>query len=128
MEIFQIVGLGIVAAIISIVLKPYRPEMAVVISIVAGIIILGAIAVNISSFFKLIESITDKVNIEFSYISNVLKIIGIAYITQFGSEICKDAGESAIASKIELAGKVLIIMTAAPVIYAILNLLIEILP
>ena len=128
MEIFQVVGLGIVAAVISIVLKPHRPELAIQISIVTGVIIFAMIAANLSSFIRLVENIANKVSLDFSYIKDVLKIIGIAYISQFGSEICKDAGEGAMASKIELAGKILIIMTAAPVIYAILHLLIEILP
>jgi len=60
--------------------------------------------------------------------STILKIIGIAYIAEFGAEVCKDAGEGAIASKIELAGKVIIIVLAAPIITSLLDLIVEIMP
>lgn len=128
MEILQIVGLGIVAAILSIVLKKQRPEIALQISILTGIIIFTLVAANFSTVLKLLEGIASKADLDLVYITTVVKIIGVAYIAQFGAEICRDAGESAIASKIEFAGKVLIVVMAAPIILALLNLLIEIMP
>jgi stage III sporulation protein AD len=58
----------------------------------------------------------------------VLKITGIAYIAEFGAEVCKDAGEGSIASKIELAGKVTIIVLAVPIITSLLDLIIKVMP
>ncbi|NLY43493.1 MAG: stage III sporulation protein AD [Clostridiaceae bacterium] len=128
MEILQVVGIGLVAAILSIVIKSQRPEISIQISILTGIIIFSLIAVNLASVIKLLEGIAERVDLDMVYVTAIIKVIGIAYISQFGAEVCRDAGESAIASKIEFAGKVLIILIAAPIILALLNLMIEILP
>ncbi|WHH59644.1 stage III sporulation protein AD [Petroclostridium sp. X23] len=128
MEILQIVGLGMVAAVISIILKSQRPEISLQIGIITGVIIFALVVVNLSTVLKLLEGIANKVDLDLIYVTTIIKVIGIAYIAQFGAEVCRDAGEGAIASKIEFAGKILIIVMAAPIILALLNLLVEILP
>ncbi len=128
MEILQIVGLGVIAAILSIIVKDQRPEIAMQISIIAGIIIFALLASNLRIVLRLLEGIASRADLNLTYVSTIVKVIGIAYISQFGAEVCRDAGESAIASKIEFAGKVLIIVMAAPIILALLNLLIEMVP
>lgn len=128
MEIFQIVGLGVVATIIAIVLKAHRPEIAIQISLLTGIIILMVILGKIAAVVDLLNSYAQKVNIDLIYFSTLLKIIGIAYIAEFGAEVCRDAGEGAIASKVELAGKVIIILLAVPIITSLLDLIISVMP
>jgi len=127
-EIMQIVALGFVATIIILVLKAQKPEIAVQISILAGIIIFLLVVSKLTAVIELINSYAERVNIDMAYISTLLKIIGIAYIAEFGAEVCKDAGESAIASKIELAGKVIIVVIAVPIITSLLDLIIKIMP
>ena len=102
--------------------------MAVQISIVTGIIVFFLVASKLSAVIELLNSYASKVNIDMVYITTLLKIIGIAYIAEFGAEICKDAGEGAIASKIELAGKVIIVVLAVPIITSLLDLIIKIMP
>lgn len=128
MEIFQIVGLGVVAAVIAIVLKAHRPEIAIQISLLTGIIILTVLLGKIAAVVDLLNSYAQKVNIDLIYFSTLLKIIGIAYIAEFGAEVCRDAGEGAIASKVELAGKVIIILLAVPIITSLLDLIISVMP
>lgn len=128
MEILQIVGLGIVATILIIILKAQRPEIAVQASIIAGIAIFFLIAGKLSAVLELLEGYASKVNIDMVYFTTLLKIIGIAYIAEFGAEICKDAGEAAIASKIELAGKVIIVVLAVPIITSLLDMIIKLMP
>lgn len=128
MEILQIVGLGIIATIMILVIKTQRPDIAVQISILTGIAIFMLVAGKLSAVIELLNSYTRKVNIDAVYITTLLKIIGIAYIAQFGAEICKDAGEGAIASKIELAGKVVIVVLAVPILTSLLDLIIQIMP
>ena len=128
MEILQIVGLGLVASVLSVVLKNHRPEISMQISIVTSIIIFLFLSAHIPTVLNLIKNIAEKVHLDWFYMSSIIKVIGIAYITEFGAEVCRDAGENAIASKIEFAGKVLILILAAPIILALLNLLVEILP
>lgn len=128
MEMFQIFGLGIIAALISIILKKYKPELALHVTIIVGIVIFSLMISKLTVVLGLLDNITQKVNIEFVYLETILKIIGIAYITEFGSEVCRDAGEGAIALKLEFAGKILIIVLAAPIIYALLDLIVKIIP
>ena len=128
MEILQIVGLGIIATVMILMIKTQRPEIAVQISILTGIVIFMLVAGKLSAVIELLNSYTRKVNIDAIYITTLLKIIGIAYIAQFGAEICKDAGEGAIASKIELAGKVVIVVLAVPILTSLLDLIIRIMP
>jgi len=128
MEIIQIVGLGIIATVFIVLLKSLRPEIAMLISIITGVVIFIVVAGKLSNIVEILNNIADKAGVDTAYLSTLLKIIGIAYIVEFGAEICKDAGESAIASKIELAGKVAIIFLALPIITALLDLIIKVMP
>ena len=69
----------------------------------------------------------ERANISGVYITTLLKIIGMAYITEFAAESCRDASQNAIAAKIELAGKILIIITAMPVITSVMNVILDLL-
>lgn len=127
-EIIKIVGIGLIALVISIVLKQYRPEYTIYVSIVAGILILVFIMSKITGIINLLKSISDKTYINKQFLSILLKITGIAIITEFAVSICTDAGEKAIASKIEIGSKVIIIAMSISIISSLLELIIEILP
>lgn len=128
MEILQIAGLGIVAVILAVMLKAQKPELALQLSIITGVVIFMLIAGKLSAVINLLASYTKRVDIEPIYFETILKIIGIAYITEFGAEVCKDAGESSIASKVELAGRVIIVAMAVPIITSLLDLIISVMP
>ena len=127
-EIIKIIGIGLIALVIAIILKQYRPEYAIYVSIVAGILILVFIMSKITGIINLLKSISDKTYINKQFLSILLKITGIAIITEFAVSICTDAGEKAIASKIEIGSKVIIIAMSIPIISSLLELIIEILP
>jgi stage III sporulation protein AD len=128
MEIFQIVGLALVAAILSVLLRNQRPEIALQISIVTGVVIFMLMVLRISTVVVLLQDLARKINVDLIYLTTILKIIGIAYVTTFGAEVCRDAGESAIASKVEFAGKILIMILAIPVLMAVLDIMVRIMP
>ena len=128
MEIFQIAGIGILATIIVIILKDSRPEFALYISIVTGVIIFSFVLNKLVYVVDVLRVLSSKANMETTYFSTILKIIGIAYITEFSSQISKDAGEGSIAMKIELGGKVLIMVLAIPILLALMDLILKILP
>lgn len=128
MEIIQVVIIGLVSTIIILLLKDERPEIAIQLSIACGIIIFFIMLSKITAVIQALEQIANKVNIDTVYLNTVLKIIGIAYISSFGVEICKDAGQNSIGSKIEFAGKILIIIMAMPIIMAIIDMIIKIMP
>ncbi len=127
-EIIKIVGIGLIALVIAIILKQYRPEYTIYVSIVAGILILMFTMNKITGIINLLKSISDKTYINKQFLSILLKITGIAIITEFAVSICTDVGEKAIASKIEIGSKVIIIAMSIPIISSLLELIIEILP
>ncbi len=128
MEIMQIIGIGLVSTVIIIILRKQKPEIAVQASIVAGALIFMLLAAKLSAVIELLEEYAGRADIKPAYFNTVLKITGIAYLTEFGAEICRDAGESAIASKIEMAGKVIIVAMAIPVITSLIDLTLKIMP
>ncbi|MCR1897990.1 stage III sporulation protein AD [Irregularibacter muris] len=128
MEIIQVVSLGIIATILAVILKDERPEFSMMIGLVAGVIIFFMVLSKIQIVLEVFNKISSKMNVDILYLSTIFKIIGIAYITEFGAQVCRDAGESSIASKIELGGKVLIMVLAIPILMALLDLITKIMP
>jgi len=128
MEIMRIVAVGIVAAVLALLLREEKPEIAVLVSIVTGLVIFIFIISKLNSVLTVLKYFAGKANIDVMYFSTILKVIAIAYITEFGAQICRDAGEGTIASKIELAGKVLIMVLAIPILAALMDIMIKIIP
>lgn len=128
MEILQIVGLGLVAAILLVVLRPQRPEMALQLSLAAGVAIFLLLVSRIQAVLQVLQDLAFRAHINPFYLSAILKVIGIAYIAEFGAQVCRDAQEGAVAVKIEMAGKILIMLVAVPIIGAIVEMIFKLLP
>ena len=126
-DIIKIIGLGLIALITIIIIKQYRPEFAVYISIISGILILYIAMDKFSDIISLLQSISNKAGINKAFFDILLKITEIAFLSEFAVSICKDSGESAIASKIELGSKVIIISMSIPIISNLMELIINIL-
>lgn len=107
MDIIKIVGIGIVAVIIITIIKQYKSEFAIYVSIIAGIIIFFMVFDQLSGIINLINELTSKANINSDFIKILLKITGIAFLAEFAVQICMDLGESALANKVDLGGKFL---------------------
>jgi len=128
MNIMQIVAIGLTAAVLALVVRQQRPDIAMMISLAAGTILFLMILGNLKSVVTVVNQLSRKASLDTIYLSTVLKVIGISYIAEFGAQICRDAGESSIASKIELGGKVLIMMLAVPILSALLETILKALP
>ncbi len=128
MEIVQIVGFGLIAAILVVLLKNQRPEIAVLLSVTAGVIIFLLVATKIKAVVDVLGDLADHAQVNSFYLATVLKIVGVAYIAEFGAQVCRDAGESAIAAKVEFAAKVLVMVLALPIIVAIMESVIRLIP
>lgn len=125
MEYFQIIGVGIIGALAAITLKNWRPELAAVLAIAVGIIIMLAAASELEGIFGGVRELVYACGLEPEYIKIVVKLTGIAYITKFAADICRDCGETAIAAKVELAGKVTVFAMTVPMVGEFLKLVIE---
>lgn len=128
MDVVKIIGVGLISLIVIIILKQYKPDFAIYVSILAGAIIILLVMDKLSSIVSLLTSIQNKSNTNNQFLVILLKITGIAFLTEYASSICNDAGESAISTKIDLGGKVLIISLSIPIIQALLELIIKIMP
>lgn len=128
MEMIQIIGLGFVVMLLILVIRQQRPELAVQLSLTLAAIIFLLVLNKISVVLSLFRDLAEKANISQMYLSTILKIIGIAYITEFGAQVCRDANEGAVASKIEFAGKVLVMVMAIPIIALVLDTIVKLIP
>lgn len=126
MDIMQIAAVGVVGAVLSITIKKQAPETALIISIATSILIFFMVIPRLSVVFEAVEKISANMSTNTGFISIILKIIGVAYIGEFGSQICIDAGESSIASKIDLASKVIIMVMSMPIMLTLLDLVMNI--
>ena len=115
--------IALASVILMTSIKNLRPEIAVLLSISACITIVLFLTGYLVDIINVIKGIADDINLDFSFAGIILKIVAIAYISEFSSSVCRDAGETAIASKVELAGKILILYTSSPVILAFLEML-----
>lgn len=123
MEVLKIVGIAIFSVVIIIILKEQKPEISLLLSIATGIGIMLFVIYKMSDVVGILNNLITKsgVNKDFLYI--IIKVVGIAYIVEFGKNICIDAGESSIATKLEMAGKVIIVVLTLPLITSLVNVL-----
>ena len=121
MEITKVIALGLVGTIFSVLLKKENPQIAMLAAAATGILIFLMLCSPLGELISLLKQTAEQAGVGEGYFGIVLKVIGIAYLAQFGAQLCADAGESAIAAKIELAGKVLMMTVAAPVLTGLLK-------
>jgi len=125
MDIQTIIGVGIVGTILSVTVKSYRQELGICVSLVTGIFIFLWAARGIGNVFSQLYEICENTGVNIAFFKAAIKMIAIAYITQFASEIAKDSGEGAIAKKIEFAGKVTVLVTMVPIIKNLIDVIVN---
>lgn len=128
MDIIKIIGVGLIALIIIVIVKQYRPEFVIYVSLMAGVLILMMIMDKMGAIIELLTTLSNKTSINNEFLVLLIKITGIAFLTEFAVSICKDSGETAVANKVDLGGKVLIISMAIPIIASLLETILKILP
>ena len=126
-NLIKIIGVGLIAVISIIIIKQYKPEFALYISLIAGAIILFFILDKLGGIISLLKSISDKAGISSKFLSLLIKMTGIAFLAEFAINICKDAGEGAIASKLEIGSKIIIISMSIPIISNSLEVILKLL-
>lgn len=122
MAVFKIVGIALMAVAASLVLRAYRPELGLQIAIAAGVLILMLTLDELIALSSFLSETLVRFQIDPGYLKVMLKVIGTAYLAQFAADLCRDAGENAVAGKVELAGRVLILALCLPVLMSILEM------
>lgn len=128
MEIIKIIGIGLAALIIIVLLKQYKPEYALYVSLIAGALIISLVIGKIAGIIDILKSLANKSVINNEFLILLIKITGIAILTEYAVSVCKDTGESAIASKVDFGGKILIMSMSIPIMSSLLETIIKILP
>lgn len=109
-----IIGLAVVSTALIILIKQHKPEYAMLISLACGILLFSMIIVSLVPAFEQVKSLMSRAAINSEYIKAMIKALGICYVTQLASDSCIDAGQTAIASKVDLCGKVFILLISLP--------------
>jgi stage III sporulation protein AD len=117
-EIIQVVGIGLIAAL----------QFAFLITVFTGVFLFLLVIGKIGAVINVINELANRSGIPDVYLKTILKIIGIAYVAEFGAQMVRDAGQESIASKIEFAGKIFILVLAIPIINVIIETLLTLLP
>lgn len=128
MEIIQVVGLGLVVTFMILLLKEQKPMFAFLLATFAGVFIFIMLVGKLTVVIQVLKNLAHQANVNQLFLETILKIIGIAYIAEFGAQVTRDAGQGSIAAKIELAGKILIMVMAIPIITVIIETIVQILP
>ncbi|MEE0957114.1 MAG: SpoIIIAC/SpoIIIAD family protein [Ruminococcus sp.] len=121
MNILSLGALAVTAVTAMLFLKPKNGEIALMLGIAASAVILLSLLGNAGTVIRQINQIVSAANVNASYLVIMLKVVGICIVTEFTVNTCRDAGSSALAGNVSLAGKLLVTVTALPLYTDILN-------
>lgn len=121
MSIFSICLIGVLTAVISLAIKRYNSEISFLLAIAGSVMIFLSILLNLNSVYETLKNILATANINVTYISILLKVMGVCFLTEFAYDCCIDAGQKALAGNISLAGKIIVLVTAIPLYQDVLN-------
>ena len=122
MDIFKLMGVGIVAVVLITMLKQYKPEFSIMVSIGIGILIVGTVMAGIVPILDEARTMFTSSNMPSEYLEVMFKALGICFITQIACDICRDSGQSGIATKLEMAGKVGVLLVSMTLIKDVLSI------
>ncbi|WP_101911737.1 SpoIIIAC/SpoIIIAD family protein [Marasmitruncus massiliensis] len=122
MNMVTIVGIAVLAAAFSVVLKQKNPEYALALSLAAGVLMLGMIIAEARPLFDRMHSLLDASGTKAAYVQILFKSLGLCFITQIACDACRDLGETAIATKVEAAGKIAVLLVSLPLFEEILRI------
>jgi stage III sporulation protein AD len=123
MEVFKIVGFSIFAVIMIIVIKEQNKEIALILTIAACVGLMIYSMSQLSGIIDMLDNLVSASGINKEFLEIILKVTAISYIIEFGKNVCIDAGQSAIATKLEMSGKVIIVALSVPLIASLVNIL-----
>ena len=126
--LYKVVGIALVTCVACIIVKPVKPDFAIFISVVGGVIVLFYVLSYLSGVFDIFGTIFKVSGTNPSIYAIILKIIGIGYLTEFTASICSDTGNNSLGDKVLLGGKIIILVMALPILKSILEIVMDLLP
>ncbi len=120
----KIVFVALIGVVISLMLKKINSELSFVVAILTGVVIISMLYVDIGNVVAVFNTFSTGYGISNEHIKLLLKVLGISYITQFGSSVAEECGEKFIAKKIEFAGRIFVISLSVPILLNLMNTII----
>lgn len=127
MSVFSIIGIALIGVIMSLLLKNHLSTYALMVTLLTGIVILFWCVVNIIPVIDKLQYFIEETSMPNEYGMIIFKSIGLTFIVQLISDICKDAGETAVSYKLELVGKIAILLISLPLFEKIISVVLEML-
>ena len=124
-QVIQVTGLCVVGALLALVVKRGSPETALLLTVAAAVVVLLALAGAVEELLAFLEELAEGSGVPPALFGPLYKTIGIALVVQVGGSLCRDAGESALASVVETAGTLCALLAALPLLRAVLDMLLE---
>ena len=121
MTMVQIGMIGVLGALLAIQFKGGKTEYGIYMSVAVSIVLFLCIVDRLEIFVRTIDEISRYISVDTGYLSTMLKMIGITYISEFSSSICKDTGYQTIAVQIEVFSKLTILAMGMPILLALLE-------
>lgn len=127
-EALRMVGIGLVVAVMAVTIRTTRPELALPLSLAGGAFLLLLVLQRLAGIVGVLTDLASRAHLSAPYLQIVLKVIAVSYLVGLGAQVCRDAGERALADKVELAGRILILAMALPIMVAVVDTVTGMLP
>lgn len=127
MDMLHIAGIAVTVAAFAVLLRQYRKEYAMLLGLTVGVLLFGLILSKATPIFTELNRLTAQAHINKTYVSVLVKSLGICFVTQLAADTCRDAGETAVAGKVEMAGKFAVLLIALPLFGQVAELAVSLL-
>lgn len=127
MDIFKIAAIALVTAFCYLILRDAKSELAFIVALAGGIVVLLSVIDYFSGVFSVITSIAKRAGLATSVITLLFKVIAVGYITEFAASIIDDIGLSSLSDKVTLGGKLIIVALSLPVVVKLFDFIAEML-
>lgn len=121
-------GISLITTFLALIIKEQKPNFAFLLVLFVGCAIFLFLVDQLREIIHMVQKIASNANVNTIYVETILKIIGVAYIAEFASHISKDAGQGAMAAKVELAGKIIILAMSIPILSVLIETVINLIP
>lgn len=128
MEILRLCAIGIVAALLSAFLRQHKSALSLSVSLAGGCLLLFRTVPYLRDLFAFAGEFAQKTGLDGAYIGALLRVVAVTFLAECGAALCRDAGESALATNLEIAGKLIILGLSAPIISSLFETVIGVLP
>lgn len=122
MDLIAVAGIGLIASAAAVLLRQYKPEYAMVVSLAAAGLIFGLLVADLIPAFSMMRGLMDRVGFSGEYVRILIKCLGICFLCDLAGQICREAGQEAISAKIDLAGKTAVLLLTLPMFEQLLEI------